>query len=115
MLTERYVKYFAPLIQEFVSEIDVLPCPDISDMPEPFLPLFGAKSKSKATHYWFDGAGNPLQIKDVSNLFTTASYNSLGYRSTVTDPETKRNETQNIVKNYSKKPRKRICLRGSIT
>ncbi len=42
---------------------------------------------NKSTHYWFDGAGNPLQIVDVMGLSTTATYNSLGYRNTVTDPD----------------------------
>jgi RHS repeat-associated protein len=44
-------------------------------------------ANAKSTHYWFDGVGNPLQIKDVVNLLITATYNNFGHRTSVTDPD----------------------------
>ena len=40
-LTQRYLTYYTPLIQEFVREVESLPHPDIAKMPEPFFPAFG--------------------------------------------------------------------------
>jgi hypothetical protein len=41
-LTERYVAFYTPLIQEFVREVELLPHPDIKgEIPEPFFPAFG--------------------------------------------------------------------------
>ena len=42
-LTERYLEYYTPLIQEFIKNVELRGIPDIKEMPEPFLPL-GAES-----------------------------------------------------------------------
>ena len=38
-LTERYLEYYTPLIQEFIQNAELLAISDIKEMPEPFLPL----------------------------------------------------------------------------
>ncbi len=62
-LTERYLEYYTPLIQEFIQQVELLPVPEIKDMPEPFLPLFGKDYEQSAlriifigqdTHWWRD-------------------------------------------------------------
>jgi hypothetical protein len=40
-LTQRYLAYYTPLIQDFVREVEFLPHPDMAKMPEPFFPAFG--------------------------------------------------------------------------
>ena len=49
--------------------------------------LFTTDANQKTTRYWFDGAGNPLQITDVLGLNITANYNDFGHRLNVTDPD----------------------------
>jgi hypothetical protein len=62
-LTERHLEYYRPLIQEFIKNVEPLPIPDIKEMPEPFLPLFGKDYEQSAlriifigqdTHWWWD-------------------------------------------------------------
>jgi hypothetical protein len=47
-LSERYLEYYTPLVQEFVQKVELLPVPDINDMPEPSLPLFGKDYEKSA-------------------------------------------------------------------
>jgi hypothetical protein len=47
-LTQRYLAYYTPLIQEFVREVESLPHPDMAGMPEPFFPLFGKRYEQSA-------------------------------------------------------------------
>lgn len=54
-LTERYLEYYTPLIQEFIKNIELLPIPDIKEMPEPFLPLFGKDYEKSAQRLIFIG------------------------------------------------------------
>jgi len=62
-LTERYIDYYTPYIQTFIREVESLPIPNIADMPEPFLPLFGKDYEKSAlrlifigqdTRWWWD-------------------------------------------------------------
>jgi hypothetical protein len=41
-LTERYLTHYAPLVTEFVREVETLSHPHIDGMPEPFFPAFGS-------------------------------------------------------------------------
>jgi hypothetical protein len=54
-LTERYLEYYTPLIQEFIQKVELLPIPDIQGMPEPFLPLFGKDYENSAQRLIFIG------------------------------------------------------------
>ena len=47
-LTEHYLAYYTPLLQEFVREVELLPHPDIAKMPEPFFPAFGKRYEQSA-------------------------------------------------------------------
>lgn len=47
-LTERYLAYYTPLMQEFVRELESLPHPNIAEMPEPFFPVFGKNYERSA-------------------------------------------------------------------
>lgn len=47
-MNKRYINYYTKLIQDFVQEVDSLPHPDIKNMPEPFLPLFGKSYENSA-------------------------------------------------------------------
>jgi YD repeat-containing protein len=38
------------------------------------------------TRYWFDGDGNALALEDANNAITSATYNAVGQRTTVSDP-----------------------------
>jgi hypothetical protein len=62
-LTERYLEFYTPLVQEFIQKVESLPIPEIKDMPEPFLPLFGKDYEQSAlriifigqdTRWWWD-------------------------------------------------------------
>ena len=54
-LTERYLTYYTPLVQEFVRELEHLPHPEIDEMPQPHLPLFGKKYEESALQLVFIG------------------------------------------------------------
>jgi hypothetical protein len=54
-LTEGYLEYYTPLIQEFIKNVEPLPMPDIDKMPEPFLPLFGKEYEKSAQRLIFIG------------------------------------------------------------
>jgi len=54
-LTERYLEYYTPLIQEFIQNAALLPIPDTEGMPEPFLPLFGKDYEKSAQRLIFIG------------------------------------------------------------
>lgn len=62
-LDKRFIKYYTPLIQDFVRDVESLPHLDIKAVPEPFLPLFGKSYETSAlklivvgqdTAYWGD-------------------------------------------------------------
>ena len=62
-LTERYLEYYTPLIQEVIQKRELLTIPEIKEMPEPFLPLFGKDYEQSAlriifigqdTRWWWD-------------------------------------------------------------
>jgi hypothetical protein len=62
-ITERYLEYYTPLIQQFIKNVELLSIPEIKEMPEPFLPLFGKDYEQSAlriifigqdTHWWWD-------------------------------------------------------------
>jgi hypothetical protein len=48
MIDTRYIEYYARMIQDFVNEVESLPHPDISRMPEPHFPLFGKNYETSA-------------------------------------------------------------------
>jgi hypothetical protein len=63
MSDKRYIEYFTPLVQAFVQDVESLAHPEISKMPEPFLPLFGKSYQTSAlklvvvgqdTYWWGD-------------------------------------------------------------
>lgn len=54
-LTEHYLEYYTPFIQEFIQKVELLPIPDIQGMPEPFLPLFGKDYEKSAQRLIFIG------------------------------------------------------------
>ena len=55
LLIERYLSYYTPLIQEFVREVEPLPHPEIEEMPQPHLPLFGKAYETSALRLVFVG------------------------------------------------------------
>jgi hypothetical protein len=54
-LTERYLEYYTPLIQQFIKDVEPLSIPNINEMPEPFLPLFGKDYEQSALRIIFIG------------------------------------------------------------
>lgn len=48
VMDKLYLEYYTPLVQDFVREVELLPDPDIKNIPEPFLPLFGKNYESSA-------------------------------------------------------------------
>jgi hypothetical protein len=62
-LTERYLEYYTPLIQEVIQKLELRTIPEIKQMSEPFLPLFGKDYEQSAlriifigqnTRWWWD-------------------------------------------------------------
>jgi hypothetical protein len=62
-LTERYLEYYTPLVRGFIEKLEPLTIPEIKEMPEPFLPLFGRDYEQSAlriifigqdTRWWWD-------------------------------------------------------------
>ena len=62
-LTERYLDYYTPLVQTFLQKLESQTIPEIREMPEPFLPLFGKDYEQSAlriifigqdTNWWWD-------------------------------------------------------------
>lgn len=47
-LDKHYIEYYTPLIQDFIREVELLPQPNIEQMPEPFFPLFGKQYAASA-------------------------------------------------------------------
>ena len=54
-LTERYLEYYTPLVQAFIQKLESLTIPEIKEMPEPFLPLFGKDYERSALRIIFIG------------------------------------------------------------
>lgn len=54
-LTERYVEYYTPLVSQFIKKLEPVTIPDIKQMPEPFLPLFGKDYEQSALRVIFIG------------------------------------------------------------
>jgi hypothetical protein len=45
---DKHIKYFVPLIKDFLREVESLPHPDIKGMPQPHFPIFGKSYESSA-------------------------------------------------------------------
>lgn len=54
-LTERYLDYYTPLVQAFIQKLEPQTIPEIKEMPEPFLPLFGKDYEKSAQRLIFIG------------------------------------------------------------
>ena len=54
-ITKHYLEYYTPLIQLFIKNVELLPIPEIREMPEPFLPLFGKDYEKSAQRLIFIG------------------------------------------------------------
>jgi hypothetical protein len=92
---KHYIKYFTPLIQDFVRDVEALPHPEIKKIPEPFFPLFGKNYESSAlklvvvgqdTYWWGDirefiaaEKANPgSKLVEKLNLFRTHKFTAWG-------------------------------------
>ncbi|HET9034086.1 MAG TPA: RHS repeat-associated core domain-containing protein [Dokdonella sp.] len=47
----------------------------------------GSNLTYAATNYWYDGLGNPIAAKDAGGSVLTATYNDLGQRTDLVDPD----------------------------
>jgi RHS repeat-associated protein len=47
----------------------------------------GASSNYAATNYWYDGLGNPIAAQDAGGSVLSATYNDLGQRTDLFDPD----------------------------
>lgn len=95
MLEKQYFDYFAPLVQDFIREVDLLSHPDIDKIPEPFLPVFGKNYETSAlrliilgqdTRTWGDlrtfitaGKNSPeIKMKEALEEFRSHAFTGWG-------------------------------------